>query len=241
MESETIIKLESANMSHHPSRGGRGKENNLVLTDVSLEVKEGEMLYLIGKIGSGKSTFLKTLYGELPLSNGSGEIVGFNLKKLRRREVPFLRRKMGVVFQDLQLLPDRNVFENLHFVLKATGWKDEGKIRKRIDEILEMINLSHKTYKMPHHLSGGEQQRLTIGRAFLNEPKLILADEPTRNLDPQSIDEVMRLFCTLRDRGCSVIIATHDILTIQSYVSRTLFFDSGEMKEVDIKAFINNN
>lgn len=241
MESETIIKLENANMSHHPNRGGKGKENNLVLTDICLEVKEGEMLYLIGKIGSGKSTFLKTLYGELPLSNGSGEIAGFNLKKLRRREIPFLRRKMGVVFQDLQLLPDRNVFENLHFVLKATGWKDEGKIRKRIDEILEMVNLSHKTYKMPHHLSGGEQQRLTIGRAFLNEPKVILADEPTRNLDPQSIEEVMQLFCTLRDRGCSVIIATHDILTIKSYVSRTLFFDSGEMKEVDIKAFINNN
>ena len=241
MQKETIIKLSDVNMAHHSSKALRGDASNVVLTNLNLEVSSGEMMYLIGKIGSGKSTFLKTLYGELPLMEGSAEVVGYDLKKLRRKDVPYLRRKMGVVFQDLNLLPDRNVYENLYFVLKATGWKNDSEMRKRIDETLEMVNLSHKIYKMPHHLSGGEQQRLAIGRAFLNEPKLILADEPTRNLDPQSIDEVLELFIKLKNKGCSIIIATHDILTIKSYLCRTIFFDGGTIKEVDMEAFVNNN
>lgn len=238
MEKENIIRIKGASMTHVNRGEGRRAGNNLVLTDVNLEVGEGEMVYLIGKIGSGKSTFLKTLYGEIPLTSGEGSIVGFNLNNLRKRDVPRLRRSMGIVFQDLQLLPDRNVYENLNFVLRATGWKKESDIRKRIEEILEMVDLTHKIYKMPHHLSGGEQQRLAIGRAFLNEPRILLADEPTRNLDPKSIDEIMELFCRLRDKGCSLLIATHDIFTIKSYISRTLFFDSGTVKEVDMNAFI---
>ncbi len=177
------------------------QQENLVLNEVNLEVKAGDFVYLIGKTGSGKSSFMKTLYGDLPLREGEGHVVGFDLKKLRENDIPFLRRKLGIVFQDFKLLPDRNVNNNLRFVLKATGWKDEGKMAKQVEEVLGKVDMKTKGFKFPHELSGGEQQRIAIARALLNDPELILADEPTGNLDPQTSVEVMKVLQEINKNG----------------------------------------
>ena len=197
--------------------------NNLILQDVNFTVNRGEFVYLVGKTGAGKSSLLKTLYGELPLKEGEGTVAGFNLKEMDWKKVPFLRRNLGVVFQDFQLLTDRNVHENLKFVLKATGWKDEKLIEEKINDVLDKVGLKSKEFKMPFEMSGGEQQRVDIARALLNSPKVILADEPTGNLDPETSDEIMQLlFNICKDYGTSIIMATHDFIVINRYPSRML-------------------
>lgn len=212
------------------------KNAQQVLSGVNLTVSEGEMVYFIGKVGSGKSSLLKTLYAELPLLEGEGEVVGFDLRSLRRKDIPRLRRSMGIVFQDYQLLRDRNVAENLRFVMRATGWKSESDIAARIEEVLGVVGLRNKEYKMPHELSGGEQQRLAVARALVNSPRLIIADEPTGNLDPKSANDLMVLFRQIVDSGCSVVMATHNIQLVDRYPARTLMFKKGRVQEVDLKA-----
>lgn len=233
MANNNVIDIRNASLFYTPKHKNNGS-NDIVLTDISVSVNSGELVYLIGKIGSGKSTLLKSIYGEVPLLQGEGTVVGYDLRRIKKKEIPYLRRKLGIVFQDFQLLPDRNVTENLRFVLKATGWKSTLEINQRIEEILNLVDLSHKAYKMPHHLSGGEQQRLVIGRALLNKPEIILADEPTGNLDPQSSVEVMNLFEEIKNMGCAVMIATHDISIIEKFPSRTLRFNQGGLQEIDI-------
>jgi len=197
--------------------------NNLILQDVNFTVNRGEFVYLIGKTGAGKSSLLKTLYGELTLKEGEATVAGFNLKEMNWKKVPFLRRNLGVIFQDFQLLTDRNVHENLKFVLKATGWKDEKLIEEKINDVLDKVGLRSKGFKMPFEMSGGEQQRVDIARALLNSPKLILADEPTGNLDPETSDEIMQLLFNIsKDYGTSIIMATHDFIVINRYPSRML-------------------
>tara|TARA_B100000809_G_scaffold266851_1_gene332203 strand:+ start:21289 stop:21972 length:684 start_codon:yes stop_codon:yes gene_type:complete len=218
-----ILKLENAAIY---------QESNLVLSDVNLTIEKGEFLYLIGKTGSGKSSLMKTLYGDLSLKKGEGSIVDFDLKKLKDSEIPFLRRKIGIVFQDFKLLNDRTVLENLRFVLKATGWKDSKLISEKISEVLEKVGMKTKDYKMPFQLSGGEQQRIAIARALLNDPDLILADEPTGNLDPKTSIEVMELLSTIHKSGKSILMATHDYALILKFQQRTLKCEGGELFEV---------
>lgn len=205
---------------------------NLVLNEISLEVKKGEFVYLIGKTGSGKSSFMKLLYGDLPLKEGSGTIVDFDLKTLREQDIPYLRRKLGVVFQDFKLLPDRNVNNNLLFVLKATGWKDQDKMDAKVEEVLGKVGMKTKGFKYPHELSGGEQQRIAIARALLNDPDLILADEPTGNLDPQTSVEVMKVLQEINQTGRTILMATHDYALILKYPSKTLKCDGSKVFEV---------
>ena len=194
-----------------------------VLQDVNLQVSEGEFVYLIGRTGSGKSSLLKTLYGELPLQEGEANIAGYNLKGLLKKDVPFLRRKLGIVFQDFQLLTDRNVHENLRFVLKATGWEDERLVERKIEDVLAKVGLQNKGFKMTYEMSGGDQQRVDIARALLNSPKLILADEPTGSLDPETSDEIMQLlFQIAKDDGTAIVMATHDFMVVNKFPSRTL-------------------
>lgn len=202
-----------------------------VINDLSLEVHKGEFVYLLGKTGSGKSSFLKTLYGDLPVSSGTAMCCGFNLAQLKQREIPFLRRKLGIVFQDFQLLGDRSIYDNLKFVMKATGWTEEAKIKARILEVFKKVNLEGKENKMPHELSGGEQQRVSIGRALVNDPELILADEPTGNLDPATSEEILVLLKNLSDSGRAILFATHDMLVYNKFKSRTLTFDNGKVTE----------
>jgi len=185
-------------------------EKNTILTDVNFRVDVGEFVFLIGKTGTGKSSLLKLLYGDLPLHSGQGTIVGFDLNKLKDKEIPLLRRKLGVVFQDFKLLPDRTLFDNLSFVLKATGWKGKTKIKERVAEVLELVNVTSSDQKFPFELSGGEQQRVAIARALLNHPELIIADEPTGNLDPETSQEIMHLFRKLHTGGISIVMATHE-------------------------------
>jgi cell division transport system ATP-binding protein len=193
-------------------------------------VQKGEFVYLVGKTGTGKSSLLKTLYGELALQHGTGSVVGFDLKDMDWKKVPFLRRNLGVVFQDFQLLTDRNVHENLRFVLQATGWQDERLIEEKINDVLDKVGLKSKGFKMPFEMSGGEQQRVDIARALLNSPKLILADEPTGNLDPETSDEIMQLLIQIaKDYGTAVIMATHDFIVINRYPSRILKTDGGKL------------
>lgn len=208
------------------------QDKNLILQDVNIEVNKGDFIYLIGKTGSGKSSFMKTLYADLPLTEGQGSIVDFDLAKLKEKNIPYLRRKIGVVFQDFKLLPDRTVYKNLEFVLRATGWTDTKEIELKIDTVLDKVSMKSKSSKMPHQLSGGEQQRVAIARALLNDPELILADEPTGNLDPQTAAEVMLLLREINESGKTVIMATHDYALIMKFPAKTIKCDEGVIFEV---------
>ncbi|MET1260196.1 ATP-binding cassette domain-containing protein [Flagellimonas sp. DF-77] len=212
------------------------QNENLILNHVTMEVKKGEFVYIIGKTGSGKSSFMKTLYGDLALRQGYGTVVDFNLKSLQEKEIPFLRRKLGIVFQDFKLLSDRNINNNLRFVLKATGWTDAAKMDSKIEEVLDKVGMKTKGFKFPHELSGGEQQRIAIARALLNDPELILADEPTGNLDPQTSVEVMKVLQEINESGRTIIMATHDYALILKYPHKTLKCDGNKMFEVIQKA-----
>ncbi len=208
------------------------QRENLILSDVSVTVEKGEFVYLIGKTGTGKSSFMKTLYGDLPLQQGDGEIVGFNLNTLKEKDIPFLRRKLGVVFQDFQLLNDRTVRDNLWFVLTATGWKDKKAMDDKINSVLDKVGMKTKAFKYPYQLSGGEQQRVAIARALLNDPELILADEPTGNLDPQTSVEVMEVLQEINKNGNTILMATHDYALLLKYPSKTLKCDENQIFEV---------
>jgi cell division transport system ATP-binding protein len=205
------------------------QRNIMILSDVNLTIEKGEFVYLIGKTGTGKSSLLKTLYADLPVIEGSAIVADYQLKDIKKKDVPYLRRKLGIVFQDFQLLIDRSVSENLKFVLKATGWKDKVQIDERINEVLEKVGLNTKGFKMPHQLSGGEQQRVSIARALLNDPELILADEPTGNLDPETSEGIINLLKDISENGRAVLMATHDFMMIEKYPSRTLRCESGKI------------
>lgn len=225
MALDTIISLNNVSIF---------QKYNLVLANVNINIDKGEFVYLIGKTGSGKSSLLKTLYADLDLTQGNGTVAGFDLATIKRKEIPFLRRKLGIVFQDFQLLTDRSVNDNLMFVLKATGWKDKLAMQKRIQEVLEKVHLTTKGFKMPHELSGGEQQRISIARALLNDPELILADEPTGNLDPETSEGIMNLLVEISKNGRAVLIATHDIMMFDKFPSRTIKCEAG--KVIDSKS-----
>lgn len=218
---ENIIELKHANIY---------QGTNLILQEVNFSVKKGEFVYLVGKTGTGKSSLLKTLYGDLSLKEGEGTVVGFNLREMDWKKVPFLRRNLGVVFQDFQLLTDRNVNDNLKFVLRATGWKDEKLMDEKILDVLDKVGLKAKGFKMPFELSGGEQQRVDVARALLNSPKLILADEPTGNLDPETSEEIMQLLIHIsRDFGTAIVMATHDYVVINNFPGRVVRTERGRV------------
>jgi cell division transport system ATP-binding protein len=208
------------------------QENTAILSDINLEVVQGDFIYIIGKTGSGKSSFMKTLYADLPLTDGEGTFVGFDLATLKENDIPFLRGKIGIVFQDFKLLPDRSVTENMLFVLKATGWKDAAEMQEKIDEVLDKVGMKGFASKMPHQLSGGEQQRVAIARALLNDPEIILADEPTGNLDPQTSVEVLEVLKKINAIGKTIIMATHDYALLLKFPSKTLKCEEGAIFEV---------
>lgn len=218
----SIISIKNGSVFQH---------DRLILNNVNLDIVEGEFVYLIGRSGSGKSSLLKTLYADLPAKSGVFNIAGFNLNDIKRKDIPFLRRKIGIVFQDFQLLYDRNVEQNLSFVLKATGWDDETGINRRIDEVLQLVGLQGKRKVMPHQLSGGEQQSVAIARALLNNPSVILADEPTGNLDPETTNDVMKLLMKIRDNGTTILMATHNYNLILKYPSRVISCADGTITE----------
>ncbi|MAZ30566.1 MAG: phosphonate ABC transporter ATP-binding protein [Flavobacteriales bacterium] len=209
------------------------QKDHLVLQKVNIDLVHGEFIYLIGKTGSGKSSLLKTLYGDLPLQQGIGEVAGYDLSKLKEKDIPYLRREIGIVFQDFQLLTDRSVKDNLSFVLVATGWSDKDKIKTRILEVLEQVGMANKDYKMPHELSGGEQQRVAIARSLLNEPQLILADEPTGNLDPETSREIMRVLKEIQNQGKAIFMATHDYSLIRDFPSQIIRCSEGSIFPVE--------
>lgn len=244
MGEQNVIRLHGVTIYHTDDPFGSRSEKKLlqqgelILSDLNFDINAGEFVYLIGRVGSGKSSLLKTLYAELQLIEGEGYVAGFDLRKLKRRDIPMLRRRIGIVFQDYQLLTDRNVFMNLYYVMKATGWKNESEIRKRIDEVLKVVSLEAKGYKMPFELSGGEQQRLVIARALLNRPRLLLADEPTGNLDPLTAEGIIRLFQEIARQGCAVVMSTHNTALIEEYPSRTILFSKGKIKEVPVQTML---
>ena len=232
MSADTIIRLENASIFI---------QDHLVLSNVSFQVSNGEFVYLIGKVGSGKTSVIKTLNAEHPLVEGEGYVSDFELHNLKTGQIPYLRRKLGIVFQDFQLLTDRTVQDNLTFVLKATGWKNKGDVEKQISVVLERVGLANKGYKMPNQLSGGEQQRVVIARALLNDPDIILADEPTGNLDPETSDDIMKILMDISASGRAVIMATHNYNLLNKYRARTLKCDDGrlselEQREIDLEA-----
>lgn len=236
MESKRVIDLKNVSVYLGDGRRRDTDENDLILSNINLTVDEGELVYFIGRVGTGKSTLLKMMYAEVEVADGEAKVVGFDLKGLKRSQIPYLRRSMGIVFQDFQLLTDRNVFLNLYDVMRATGWKNEEDIRYRIDEVLNLVGLSHKSYKMPFELSGGEQQRLAIARALVNKPRLILADEPTGNLDIRTADGIMDIFQQIAKSGCAVVMSTHNVSLIEEFPSRTILFSHGGITEVDINS-----
>lgn len=237
MALDNVITLENAVI---------GINEHIVLSDVNLTVGKSEFVYVIGRVGSGKTSLIKTLNAELPLIEGTGNIAGHQLEKIKRKDVPFLRRKLGIVFQDFKLLSDRNVESNLEFALRATGWKNKEEISDRIAEVLEKVNLGYKGYKMPHQLSGGEQQRVVIARALLNDPEVILADEPSGNLDPATSDEIMSILLAIAESGRAVMMATHNYQLIKKFPSRTLKCENEKLletnlSEADIDRMIQND
>ena len=207
------------------------QSEQIVLRDVNLEIGEGEFVYLLGRVGSGKSSLMKTMYGELPIASGEAQILDYDIARLKRKQVPYLRRKLGVVFQDFQLLTDRNVEENLLFVLRATGWRDKNAMNSHVMDVLDQVGMANKAYKMPYQLSGGEQQRVVIARALLNMPSLILADEPTGNLDQETGKEIMDLLYSISKAGITVIMSTHNIIWPEQYPGRKLYFAGGKITE----------
>lgn len=249
MRENNVVELKEASIYH--IRGTARKYSNerrrlkllrnseMVLCDVNLSVGRGEFVYLIGRVGTGKSTLLKTIYGEIPLAQGKGRVAGYDLRTLRRKEIPHLRRRIGIVFQDYKLLTDRNVFDNLHYSMRATGWRNETDMRRKIEEVLQTVDLFHKLYKMPYQLSGGQQQRLAIARALINNPEVLLADEPTGNLDPSAAAGVMELFQKIvHDTGCSIIMSTHNIGLLAEYPSRTIRLLQSRVEEIDAKSIL---
>lgn len=221
---DNIIKLENLSVF---------QRNILVLSEVNISIEKGEFVYLIGKTGTGKSSLLKTLYAELPVVDGEASVVGYNLKDIKKRDVPYLRRKIGIVFQDFQLLSDRSVNDNLEFVMKATGWKNKDEMKDRLDDVLEKVGLKTKGFKMPYQLSGGEQQRVAIARALINDPELILADEPTGNLDPETSAGIMSLLMDISKTGRAVLMATHNYALMEKFPSRTLKCENGKVLSIE--------
>lgn len=228
MSEEVLIKYTGVQLN---------RDENVILREVNLEVNRGDFLYIIGKVGSGKSTLLKSMYAELPIEEGSARVFDYHLHDLKRKQIPYLRRKIGIVFQDFQLLIDRTVEKNLEFVLRATGWKDKKLIENRIGEVLTQVGMQNKTYKMPHELSGGEQQRVVIARALLNSPLLILADEPTGNLDPETGSQIVDLLQQIADSGTAVIMSTHNYSIVQTFPGRIMKCENAEL--VDLKQTVN--
>ena len=223
MEDNILLQLENIEIR---------REENVVLRDASLTLRDGEFVYVIGKVGSGKSSLLKSLYREIPITRGEARIMDFDLRKMRRKDIPYLRRKLGIVFQDFQLLTDRSVAKNLEFVLRATGWKKRQEIKSRIDDVLRQVGMRDKGYKMPHELSGGEQQRIVIARALLNNPRLILADEPTGNLDPETSGQIVQLLHDIRQQGTAVIMTTHNYLIVHNYPARVVKCENACLSDV---------
>lgn len=224
-EKEVIIEYQGVELD---------RDGNNILSDINVSICEGEFVYLIGKVGSGKSTFLKSLYYEIPFEKGTGRIFEYELTRIKKKEIPYLRRKVGIVFQDFKLLIDRTVDKNLEFVLRATGWKNKGLIDIRIEEVLTQVGMQNKGYKMPHELSGGEQQRIAIARALLNSPEVILADEPTGNLDPETGVQIVKLLHTIAESGTAVIMSTHNYAVVQKYPGRIIRCEDGLLKDVKL-------
>ena len=223
MEEDILLKLENVEIC---------REENRVLHDACLTLRNGEFVYVIGKVGSGKSSLLKSFYCEIPILRGEARIMDYNLTKMKRKDIPYLRRKLGIVFQDFQLLTDRSVSKNLEFVLKATGWKKKSEIKERIDNVLRQVGMQDKGYKMPHELSGGEQQRIVIARALLNDPKLILADEPTGNLDPETSGQIVQLLHDICEKGTAVIMTTHNYTLVHNYPARIVKCENARLGDV---------
>lgn len=224
-EKDIIVKYENVDLD---------RDRNNILNDINVSIREGEFIYLIGKVGSGKSTFLKSLYHEIPLEKGRGRILDYALESIKKKDVAALRRKIGIVFQDFQLLIDRTTTKNLEFVLRATGWKNKDLIDIRISEVLAQVGMQNKGYKMPHELSGGEQQRIVIARALLNSPEIILADEPTGNLDPETGNQIVKLLHDISTSGTAVIMSTHNYAVVQKYPGRIIKCEDGHLKDVKL-------